>query len=68
MIAEPNCSKRKCKHYLGVNQPDGTEFDEFHYCDAYPNGIPERIAYEEEKHLTVQSDQESKIVYEKESQ
>ncbi len=68
MIAESNCSKRECKHYLGVRQPDGTESEEFHYCLAYPNGIPERIAYNKKEHLTVQPDQETEIVYEKETE
>ena len=45
MIAEPNCSKRKCIHFLGVAQPDGTEMTERVICKAFPKGIPEEIAY-----------------------
>ena len=50
MIAEPQCSKRWCKHFLGVRQPDDEEVGEFVYCLAFPNGIPEKIAYGDNKH------------------
>lgn len=67
MIAEPNCYKRKCKHFLGVIQPDGTEMTEKVYCKAYPNGIPSEIAYGNDKHLTIRTDQKNNYVFEKES-
>ena len=43
MLVEPNCWKRKCKHYKGVRQPDGTEKYEVSYCAAFPLGIPADI-------------------------
>lgn len=45
MIMEPKCWERGCKHFLGVKQPDGTEMTEFVYCEAFPEGIPNEIAY-----------------------
>lgn len=66
MILPPKCFKRKCIHYGGVKQPDGTEMNEFVYCDAYPCGIPSEIAYGNDKHLTVRSDQKNNIVFETE--
>jgi hypothetical protein len=66
MLATPNCFKRKCKHYLGVIQPDGTEVAETNACSAFPAGIPKIISYGKDKHLKVLSGQENTIVFEKE--
>ena len=66
MLAEPNCHKRRCKHYLGVIQPDGTEMTETNYCEAFPDGIPAEIAYGNNKHLRPHPDQDNEIVFEKE--
>ena len=63
---EPRCYKRKCKHYLGVLQPDGTERSEVPYCEAFPEGIPDEIAYGDNNHTTPLADQENEIVFEKE--
>ncbi len=51
MLAESNCWKRNCKHYLGILQPDGTEMTEVQYCTAFPKGIPDDIAYGKNQHL-----------------
>ncbi len=66
MLVEPNCFKRKCKHYLGVIQPDGTEQTETNNCLAFPNGIPVEIAYGNNKHLKPLPNQGNDIVFEKE--
>jgi len=66
MILEPNCSKRRCRHYIGIAQPDGTEKSERPVCEAYPEMIPNDIAYGHDKHLKVRPDQKNDIVYEKE--
>jgi len=50
MLAEPNCYKRNCKHYIGIIQPDGTEMTETNACKAFPKGIPDEIAYGDNKH------------------
>ena len=65
MLAEPNCSKRSCKHYLGVIQPDGTEMTETNYCKAFRDSIPDDISYGDDKHLKVRDDQDNNIVFEK---
>lgn len=65
MITEPQCSKRKCKHFQGIIQPDGTEMSERPACEAYPNGIPDMIAFGEDLHLTIRSDQDNEITYER---
>ena len=68
MIAEPNCFKRKCKHFTGVIDDSGideVEVNERPACKAYPEGIPSDIAYGRAKHLKVRSDQNNKIVFEK---
>jgi len=44
MLAEPNCSKRRCKHYSGIIN-DGDETTERPACKIYPDGIPDDIAY-----------------------
>lgn len=65
MLKEPNCFKRRCKHYLGVSN-DGDESTERHICKAYPKGgIPVDIAYGEYLHLKVREDQDNDIVFER---
>lgn len=63
MIQEPECSKRNCIHFLGVIN-DGDETTERPYCRAYPNGIPNEIAYGDDKHLEVRDDQSNEIIFE----
>jgi len=43
MIITPKCYARKCKHLIGVDQPDGTELTERNICEAFPDGIPLEI-------------------------
>lgn len=64
MILEPNCSKRGCAHFLGVKQPKDSEFGEVAYCHAFPNGIPDEIAYGDNLHTTVQKGQVGAFVFE----
>jgi hypothetical protein len=64
MLVAPECYIRKCKNYLGVLQPDGTEMTETNYCSAYPESIPADIAYGKDKHLKVRDDQDNKFVFE----
>lgn len=67
MIAEPECSKRKCLYFLGVFQKDGDEVTEVVYCTAFPEGIPDEIAYGDDKHKTVRKDQVGNYIYKKET-
>lgn len=52
MIVTPRCFDRKCIHYLGVRQPDETELSEHVVCRAFPNGIPNEIAYGDNDHTS----------------
>lgn len=64
MVVEPNCSKRKCKHFIGVKQLDGTEQSEIVVCKAFPDGIPDEIAYGNNKHTKPLKGQGNDIVFE----
>jgi len=68
MITTPNCFKRNCKYYQGVEQPDGTELTERCVCAAYPDGIPDTIVLGQDLHNTIRSDQDNEIVYERRSE
>jgi len=63
MIMEPECHKRKCGHFIGVKN-DGSELTEHVYCKAFPNQIPDKIAYGKNKHLTILPEQKNNIVFE----
>ena len=68
-IVEPNCSKRRCKHFIGVHNPTSDdelyiEKEEYVYCRAFPDGIPNNIAYGRNKHLKPIKGQNNKIVFE----
>ena len=63
MLSQPFCHKRKCVHYLGVKQDDGTEMTEINYCKAYPDGIPDEIAYGEFPHDEVYPGQTGEYIY-----
>lgn len=65
MIEESNCYTRKCKHYIGIIQPNGTESTETNSCKAFPKGIPEIIAYGDNRHLKPLPSQDNDIVFEK---
>lgn len=66
MLEAPVCFERKCKHYLGIIQPDGTEKSEVTYCKAFPEGIPDEIAYGKNLHKKPLAEQENDIVFERE--
>lgn len=52
MMLTPKCFTRHCIHFQGVRQPDGTESSERPVCAAFPNGIPDEIAYGSNLHKT----------------
>lgn len=51
-IPTPRCWERGCKHFIGVDQPDGTEETERNICAAFPAGIPEEIVVGLNLHTT----------------
>jgi len=50
MLLEPTCYTRECKHYKGVKRLGEEESTEVNYCKAFPDGIPDEIAYGDNKH------------------
>jgi len=64
MIPEPTCWTRRCKHYIGVIQPDDTELSETNSCTAFPEGIPYEIAYGINSHNKPLLHQENDIIFE----
>jgi len=64
MLAEPTCYARQCKHFLGVKN-DGDETTERNYCKAFPDGIPDEIAYGRNPHTKKFPGQKNSILYEK---
>ena len=65
LLAEPKCWTRRCKHYLGVIQTDGTEMTETNSCKAFPHGIPKEIAYGKNLHEMPLKGQDNSIVFER---
>ena len=65
MIEQPRCWSRRCRHFGGVEEVGG-EGEQFQVvvCPAFPRGIPERIAYGEDDHLTYVIGQEGTLVFE----
>jgi hypothetical protein len=53
MFLAPNCYKRSCVHFLGVADPNAPDDDDRQRprCRAFPDGIPEEIAYGDNEHL-----------------
>jgi len=67
MLDQPECHKRKCVHFLGCKDlVEGEEITEIAICKAFPNGIPDDIAYGENKHSKVVKGQVGNYVYERE--
>lgn len=48
------CETRGCEYYQGDKK-----------CGAFPDGIPDRIAYGDDLHATVADDQTGDMVYQK---
>lgn len=49
-MREPNCSARKCKHFIGVKEDDRPNSPDVVICKAFPEGIPDAIAYGSNPH------------------
>lgn len=52
MLREPNCFTRRCRHFTGVKLDGQEESTERVVCEAFPDGIPDEIAYGENLHTS----------------
>ncbi len=66
MLNTPRCYQRKCKNFIGPVWMGGGEETENNICKAFPEGIPNEIAYGRNLHLKPHPDQDNDIVFEKE--
>jgi hypothetical protein len=67
MLATPKCYERRCKHLIGVKQDEGQgEIGERFVCKAFPDRIPEEIAFGDNPHTEVHYAQDNEIVFERE--
>jgi len=64
MLPRPECSRRKCKWFNGVEQHGDQEEGEILVCSAFPKGIPGDIAYGNNQHLEIVDGQTMDYVYE----
>ena len=66
MIKEPNCYKRKCRHFIGAKYVDEkVSTAAMPICKAFPDdGIPFEIAYGDNKHTKLHPDQTNNILFE----
>lgn len=63
MVLDCNCFFSECIHYKGIKRLTEQEESEVHFCLAFPDGIPDGIAFENEKHLEPIKNQGNNIVY-----
>ena len=61
----PNCRARGCAHWIGIRKKGEDEATERPCCAAYPEGIPEEIAYGHDQHMTLRGDETKDLVFEK---
>ena len=69
MISQsPNCylEDRHCVHFSGFKEDN--KGNDIVYCLAFPDGIPDDIAFGENKHTTIQKGQVGEYVFEQEEE
>ena len=62
MMREPKCWPRACAHFIGIRN-DCDETTERVCCEAYPDGIPNEIAYGNDQHLELRGDEVRDLVF-----
>lgn len=67
-VPEPQCSKRGCRHLTGATTSGRGEIGQRAACHAFPEGIPDDIAYGDNLHLTVDPRQVGEVVFERQEQ
>ena len=48
---QPQCDRRNCKHFMGLEWLGAEEDSETPVCAAFPKGIPDEIAFGDDLHL-----------------
>ena len=67
MLAEPKCYTRGCRHFAGVRQDRRAEATERVVCPAFPDGIPDEVAYGSDPHLRPREGQGNDVAFEPEA-
>lgn len=65
MLDTPRCYERNCKFFEGVRWLGSEESTEANVCPAFPQGIPEEIAYGNNLHTKPLKNQGNDIVFQK---
>ena len=63
MLQEPICYTRQCKYFIGVKQDNEEEETERVVCKAFPDGIPNEIAYGNNLHAKPLLSQGNNLVF-----
>lgn len=65
-MIEPKCHQRQCRHFEGAKSVSSTSTDTVKVvCPAFPDGIPDDIAYGSNKHLKPYPGQRGFFIFEK---
>jgi len=65
-LQEPRCFTRNCVHFVGVkNRIEGDDLSHVNFCNAFPDGIPDDIAYGDNLHTEPLKNQGNEIVFKK---
>lgn len=64
-LQEPRCLQRNCIQFQGATWLGRTEKSEVVFCNAFPEGIPNDIAYGDNLHLAPIKKQGNTITFEK---
>ena len=66
-LIKPKCFSRKCKYFIGAVSPDTSDPENGQkvICSAFPDGIPEEIAYGNNLHAKPLPGQINDITFEK---
>ena len=64
MLSIPKCYERGCKYLIGVKHDAGEDGARF-VCEAFPDRIPEEIAYGDDPHSEVHYAQDNEVIYER---
>jgi hypothetical protein len=55
----------RCRHLIEIKQPDGAKETAVYYCEGFPDGIPDEIAFGDNEHSKPLPNQGNDTVYER---